>query len=401
MAGIHDVRWYHGDFAGVTRSRVSETNAASQIIQVLDDCLVNGFNLQVIESIQVVDGVATCTTTNNHNYLNGVVLRIAGATPAELNGDWKITSSIGKSFTFDTAVPNGSATGSMTAKVAPLGWSKPFSGTNLAVYRPASGLRYFYRVSDPAGNFAYIRGFENMTGVDAGVSPFPLSTQVVGTDGIAWLKYPAASGYSSRWKLIGDDRFFYFIFDPSESAGYAHSGTFGTIVYAVGEVPSFIPGDIGSSVVTGGPTNASFSSTRADDEGLRYIGFESPNAFSGNYFARPYNQGSGTPTRFRALGHSACSGWGVLSNPTYAIRYPNPADSSLLLHYPVLLNEENNTIRGTLPGVYQVIQTGASSLDMSVTQVNGKTIWLLNAPSHIDNDENSGLMGFDITGPWR
>ena len=81
------------------------------------------------------------------------------------------------SFSFKTTAANGPASGTISAKYAPVpGWEKPFSAANKAVYRATTGNRFYYRVDDslPEKYVAEIRGYETMASVDVGEAPFPL-----------------------------------------------------------------------------------------------------------------------------------------------------------------------------------------------------------------------------------
>jgi hypothetical protein len=81
--------------------------------------------------------VATATISAGHAYRREQVVEIAGADQPEYNGQFRVVATT-TTFTFAvTGTPASPATTatSLTAKVAPLGWEKPFSGTNKAAYR--------------------------------------------------------------------------------------------------------------------------------------------------------------------------------------------------------------------------------------------------------------------------
>ena len=49
------------------------------------------------------------------------------------------------------------------------GWTKAFSGTNLAAYRQGAGSMCYLRVDDGTGSFKVkMRGYESMTDIDTG-----------------------------------------------------------------------------------------------------------------------------------------------------------------------------------------------------------------------------------------
>lgn len=192
MGTIHDVRHFDSDMTGAPST--AGMAAAGRFLAILDACAVNGFNLKAVTSLTVANGVATATTDGDHGFRDYTVIRIEGATPAELNGDWKVQVTAGNTFTFETTAPDGPATGTLSTKTAPLGWTKEFSATHVGVYRPKTGLRHFFRVNDASAAFVAIRGYEVMTSSgDAGVNPFPTPTQLSG--GVGMTKYSASTSY--------------------------------------------------------------------------------------------------------------------------------------------------------------------------------------------------------------
>jgi hypothetical protein len=90
----------------------------------------------------------------------------------------------------------------------PAGWTKPFSGTDKAVYRNAATAiaRSYFRVVDPApNNSARVRGYDTMTDVDTGTGPFPLPSDITG-DGMAIRKSSDGSGTARAWIAAADER---------------------------------------------------------------------------------------------------------------------------------------------------------------------------------------------------
>lgn len=199
---------------------------AGSLVAVLDACLVNGYNQRNVTALSVSAGVGSLTTDVAHNFVlrDNLFVKISGATPAEMNGIWEVTAVPG-SNTLTLSMPgvtDGSATGTVTVCYAPLGWSKEFSGTNKAVYRPAVGNRFFYRVQHDASvtegaNWARLMGYEVVSSVDSGQGPFPASGYL-----LAYLS--SAAGTTARpWVLIGDGAGVYFIPYPKNTTILAAS----------------------------------------------------------------------------------------------------------------------------------------------------------------------------------
>lgn len=402
MGTIHDVRYYDSDMVGAPST--TGLSGVGKFLAILDACAVNGFNLKPVIALTVADGVATATTDGDHGFRDYTVIRIEGATPAALNGDWKVQVPAGNTFSFETSAPDGPATGTLSAKTAPLGWSKAFSETNVGVYRPKTGLRHFFRVNDIAVGLVGIRGYEFMSASgDAGINPFPTVTQLA--SGVGLLKTATSTTYQQKWFLIGDDRCLFFVYNPDESLGVQQSHA-DWALYGFGEALSYTPNDLGASFVIGTATftNSWFS---VFQNGSNYPSHATgTNLYSGCYFARPYSQETSAPTRFRLAGSGVSHGWG--SSPALAGRtpYPNPADLSVLFHYPVVMQEENSrAIRAEFPGAYQPLHASMSARIGDVVEINGRKILITRAHDNNVPESSgtgkSGTMGWDITGPWR
>lgn len=188
------------------------SGTAGALIAVLDAVLVNGFGLQAVSSIVVAGAIATVTTGSVHSHTLHSVALIDGALPAGLNGEKRVLSVTTNTFTFDaTGVSDQTATGTITTKVAPAGWTKPFSGTNIAVYRgnTVTGTGMYLRVDDTSTLNATVRGYESMTDATTGYGPFPTTTQIAAGDYM--VKSTVASAAVRPWTFFADDRgFFYF-----------------------------------------------------------------------------------------------------------------------------------------------------------------------------------------------
>ncbi len=405
MGTIHDVSYYDNLMLGAPVSEV-RMNAAGKMIEIFDAVLVNGFNVQAVASIMVQGGVATVTTMNADNgFRDHQRVRIEGASPPELNGDWKVTTTGGNTFTFPTPAPNGAATGTISAKTAPLGWTKDFSATNVAVYRPKTGLRHYFRVNDTALYQTSIRGYEEMTGSgDGGSNPFPLPTQL--SLGVQIVKGSLTNNFP-RWTVVGDDRAVYFISSPGDHLGIQQEST-DYACYGFGEIISYVPDDLGCSFVAGHIGNVtSFSADHAAFNGLNYPGYTAgSHHFSGCYLSRQYSQELGLPRRFRIAGSGLMAGWGSSRSADERIPYPNPADLSALFHTPIHVQEESsNCVRGELPGPYQLLHAYSSFRIGDIHTVNGRKILLTRGYDNSTASNHSlgraGVMGWDITGPWR
>ncbi len=184
---------------------------AGSIIALLDACLVNGWGVQAASSCVVAGGVCTMTFPLDHAALVDSVIFVAGASLADLNGEQKVTVVEPNVLKFATALADGTATGTITAKMAPGGWEKKFTGTNLAVYKSLSvqANGHFLRVNDAGTTAARAVGYETMTAVSTGTLLFPTAAQVSG--GHFWQKSGVAGTVPIDWLIACDGRTFYLM----------------------------------------------------------------------------------------------------------------------------------------------------------------------------------------------
>jgi hypothetical protein len=185
---------------------------AGALIALLDACAKDGFDLKTLTSLTVAGGVATAAYTGTHSAMVDAVVLIAGVTGgpsgwAGLNGEQKITGKPGAaSVTFATNLPDGIYTGTITMKMAPLGFAKPFSGVNLAAYRSLDPMStgMYLRVDDTAAQTARVFGCESMSDINTYAGQFPTNAQMAG--GGYWGKSSVANSVPVQWALIGDSR---------------------------------------------------------------------------------------------------------------------------------------------------------------------------------------------------
>ena len=229
------------------------TRAAGSLIGLLDAFLVNGWGQQTASSMVVLDGIATANFPTDHAAARHAVVLVDGVTGAmaALNGEQKVTSVEPNKIKWATALPNGTATGTITVKMAPAGWGKPFSGANLAVYKSLAPEAHgqFLRVNDAGAQTARVVGYETMTGISTGTGLFPSAAQVSG--GYYWGKNNAASGTTPiDYLLASDGRFLYFL--PRNAAEMYGSSS--CAVYWFGDMVPLSPGgDPFATVLAGAP----------------------------------------------------------------------------------------------------------------------------------------------------
>lgn len=245
------------------------TNSFGALINVLDACLVDGYGNQDVTSIEVADGMAIAKFENSHLLKQFQVVEISGAADSSLNGEFRILGLTADTIEFSVNAADQIATGSISCKVASLGWTKVFSGENKAVYRAKdiAANPYYLRIDnsmDPVYNanyakFAKVGILESCSHIDdvsANQVPYDAANPNknwigtgAGTSAInGWAKWYHAvsdvaptqqfaetnipSDTDKEWMLIGDESSFYLVSTPvSKSNGNKHIATY---VYGFG-----------------------------------------------------------------------------------------------------------------------------------------------------------------------
>lgn len=376
-----DIKFLHSGMTGAP----TLSGTAGHMIAVLDACLVNGFALATVDSVVVASGVATVTRAAGHPFEVDSVAEISGATPSGLNGQKKVLSVAGTTYTFDaTGISDGTATGTITHKVAAVGWSKEFSGTNLAAYKSSNvaATACRLRVDDTGTQSARVVGYESMSDVSTGTGPFPTATQVSG--GAYWWKSDAASAATRSWVLIGDDRaFILWVGWSTNAAGYTLTTFFGDFV-SKRSPDAFACMLSGASVA---PTN-SLQTSDLQYSNTSAVGVWLPRA----YFAIGSSV-AGTKSAYFNPSHGPSAASGAASG----ITFPNPADNGIYL-VPMYV-VETSSLRGVIPGIYYCpmnVSTGVFVQRERLTGITGLSGRALRALIN-----SVGPAFIDVTGPWR
>lgn len=370
---------------------------ASSLLGVLEACLVTGFGLKPAVSLVVASGVATLTFSTTHAATLDSVILVAGVSGAlsGLNGEQKVTALAPNQVKFATSEPDGTAAGSITVKMAPAGWEKVFSDTNIAVYRsplPESTRKYL-RIDDTGTTTARIRGYESMTGVSTGTGPFPTNSQLSGGGYIS--KSAMADSVAADWSLVANARTILFSARP-----YARHQTQQTPSHTM------LWGDF-EPFATGGDPHAFAVSSGTDDSYDNYAGAVDYATGDNTYTPRAHHgMGGSFKMRFQSETGSNGAGSGVDS---FFGPFPNTVDGALRLSRRFLVDLSTREPRGVVPGLYTVPQSklglvfspgdrqaGGGPLAGRILLAKGCGHF-----SHAYPNEGSGISFVDITGPWN
>lgn len=219
------VYWFssHDASGNAVAGAPSLTGTAGSMITVLDACLVSGYGATTLTSLTVSGGVATATVQTGHPYLDQQQVLIAGATPSALNGLRRITRTGATTFTWQTTADNGTASGTITAQVAPVGWEKLFSGTSKAIYRSTdpAAVAAVYRVRhDAPPNAAAL----------AALSASDIDTLSGATAEVPWSGSTTTDSTPRRWVVVADSRTVWLsILDDGGVPHYGYVYGFGSL----------------------------------------------------------------------------------------------------------------------------------------------------------------------------
>ncbi len=241
------------------------------------------------------------------------------------------------------------------------GWTKPYSGLNLAAYQMPSGSSgRFLRVDDTNAQNARLRLYESMSDITAGaVGPAPTDAQVNG--GLFAFKSTVAGVVARPWLFVAYGNMAYlFVAADGVATNYA--------CYAFGDPLSYRSGDqfqavlIANAVGSAGTTNIAMVN----------LSGPGPAVLAGHYMARSYTQLGGAVQ----VGKICDSQYMTVGSMLGLMTYPSPIDSGLHLR-PCWLVEGVLGRRALLPGLW-VPEHAPASLN--------------------SNDTFTGVVGTDMAG---
>lgn len=229
--------------------------------------------------------------------------------------------------------------------VTQMGWTKPFSGTNLAVYRQPVGSNQFYlRVDDSIGQNARVVGYETMSDVNTGTGPFPTAVQLSG--GAYVYKSSTADATARQWSFWSDGKIFHLLMGytavpPTFNSTNLYQGL------TFGDFKSYKPGDAYNTILIANIV------TSATATGVLHGVCSSiwSTATSGHWVARSHTQ-TGTSIQVSkyfdnaTLGPASATAVGAGSNA-----WPSPIDGGMMLGR-LFIGEIGQGRRGHIPGMW-------------------------------------------------
>lgn len=397
------VKFYHSTMSGAA----TLNGTAGSLISVLDACLVTGFNAKTADSVVVASGIATMTISAGIGAFEvDSVALVAGATPSGLNGEKRLISVTTNAITFDaTGISDQTATGTITAKLAPAGWEKTYTGTNLAVYRSLdmTSTRNLLRVDDTGTINARVIGYEAMTDVNTGTGPFPTTAQVSG--GQYWAKANDTSSTARGWTVIADGKTFFLHTNTHTTT--ANAGNAGVVV-GFGDIVAFKSGDLYSCHLLG------FTANHANDGGVlvdtHNYNYNNGGTAVGLYLPRSYT-GLGAALSCGKRPESYGIADGTIGGVAH-VQWPNAADNALVLSRVVVSEYPTtglHTLRGAIRGLLAPMQNCATSfgwrdkVDGQGAYAGRKLMAIKGQGGPVESatgNSSTGCVFFDLTGPW-
>lgn len=372
-------------------------------IAALHACLVTGFSLKTLDSLVVADGVATGTiSTGGVAYEVGSVIRVAGAMPATLNGDQRVTACTASTVAFAApGVADGAAGGTITVQQAPVGgWTREFydDPAHVAVFKGAiEGTGTYLRCDDSGATDVRVVGYESMADVDTGSGPFPAAAQIAG--GGYWPVANAANAAARSWELIGDDRGFLLKIHTATT----NPGASGSI-WSFGDLASLMPADAYGCLLQCAAGSVA-TSTALQPAALEHMSLSY--AGTGSYTPRDVlSQGASTDNKHGVDAHMSdatarASGSTAMAATPLA---PLPAGGAFALARKTVRDPQLG-LRGWVRGLYLLPQAAIGvitprSIVPGIGALAGRSLLALavGSPAGI---ASQGVALVDVTGPWE
>lgn len=367
---------------------------AGSLIAVLDAFLVNGFGTKAVDSAVVSNGICRMAITGGSAALDHTVIQVAGVTGdgVVLNGLQRVSTATGY-VEFACDLPDGPLTGTITFKIAPLGWEKVFSKTNVAVYRSTdpSGTRAYYRVDDTNALYARVQMYESMSDVDNGLAAAP--TSVAG--GYYWYKRQIGAATGVYWVVAGDSRSVLVGVAPHASVLAASANGYGAYMHLMGDLLSLRSGDAWCATLSG-----SSAAVYDNNDGCIF----STSGTTGLCVQRiSAGLGGAVAASRRTFGGVAVSGADSALGA-----YPSRAANGLHLS-PILISDgpmANNGPRGAVAGAAHCPQTNlVATLGVNAQLMDGTGEYagrkLMSVGCGMLSGAATGCGFVDVTGPWR
>ena len=444
MSAATTVRW----FSSLMQGAPTLGSNFGDTVALLDAILINGFNTKTPTSISRSGSVVTINFASGHGYFLKSVLRIAGATQTEYNGDWVIDFVDSNNLRFDigSATPSTPATGTITTKTAPLDWEILFTAANKRVYRSknTASNRPCLRVDNtqPSGwttgkvVLAKVTMATGWYDIDTpnGTDYVPYRTDLTSFPDWGWLTWkqsyssylgfgvalsarPNNGAVTANWAVYGDDRCFYY----AVQMGFANATTDAWGLNGFGDFQSYKPGDLYNAFIFAtenynGATSWGTSPLESYGGGPQTLARYGNISSLGCYFLKSY-VGIGNAVKCAKVAldtrpRTSDVNQIVESGYSTGLAAINGPDYGLILHPSYALEVTGAHLRGVFPGLYAIMNSIGSNLYdrtiiSGVSGYAGKNFvaqqmayWYDAFNNGAAFSSNDCRVAFDVTGPW-
>lgn len=399
-----DIKWYSSKDLNAP-SLPADWNV---LTNVLDACLINGYSSQSFSRVNISDGVAVATFNTNHSFKQFQVIEITGSENTTLNKEFKILGVSATTVEFLIDLPDAVYTGVMSARLAPLGWSKPFSDAGRGIYRAKNIEKnpFFLRVDgtkDPSYTTAYTKFakvgiLESCLGIDdvAGIqAPFNESSPLrnwkssgdyhgyakwkyatIGSEVLYGTEGEQVSAGVRSWILIGDDTSFYLVINSSLNS-------LDESVYGFGSVQT-----------NSTPRPFLLSTLSYDTSGNYYTNSSALVNSALNWVSCIYDYSNNIKS---SEGFKLITGFSVLSSGSTGNSIkPDPIQGYYLTPYYLL--DPTNLIMGELPIVRCCINNTAEISNKSYYADSGDIYYVSRYSARRERSLAQGMLFFKISG---
>lgn len=402
-------------------------NEWGSLVNVISKCLIDGFGDQSISSIVVTDGVAIASFGTAHNLEMFQWVEISGSSNSVLNDEFKILGATSTTIEFLIDLPDQTINETLSCRLAPLGWSKPYSDTGRAVFQAKNTDKnpYYLRVDDTCdplhnpsyGKFAKVGILESCTSIDdisgpqAPFDPLLPTKNWIGTGTynnssaiIGWARWPYAISTSmnsssvvipglygappngvKEWMLVGDDENFYIlpaIYVKSSTDIYKNYTTcFGFGIFEGKDCP-FLAARFDYRVINGAFTYGQYCTFTNETSGYLIL----LKNRDGSYVTTDQITASGHDTRLNyAIGGPGATG---VTN-----HFTQHAEDGVYFN-PFYAKDTKNTYLGPIPLLRYVLQA-TDAVDPMITTLNDGGHALLRC-KHVGEGRQYGSIVIDL-----
>ena len=225
--------------------------------------------------------------------------------------------------------------------LASSGWSKDFSGVNLAAYKQPVGTNGMYlRIDDTGTTSARAYGAETMSDVNTGTGLFPTTVQL--SAGGYIYKSSTEDATARPWLLVSNGKIFYLFINGASATDWSTA-----TVTTFGDFTSMRSGDAYNTIIQlGTATPGSVTYFHAINPGASALA----TVANGHWIARSHLQVvSGAVTAGKISDGARSNGSSTIGSG--GVAFPSPVDGGLYVAPIYVVEPGAAAVRGVLPGL--------------------------------------------------